>query len=139
MEKPLLNDKDLYPSEELIHSIIGKTDTLWDSFFNLIEKEYPDFSKEWRFYNDGKTWLMKVVNKKKTVCWVSILKGAFRTTFYFTDKAEEDIFRSGISDDLIEQFKNGKHYGKIRGLTIKVTRKKDIEYIFSLIPIRLSY
>jgi hypothetical protein len=27
---------------------------------------------EWDYYKDGKSWLCKIINKKKTICWLSI-------------------------------------------------------------------
>ena len=137
-EKPILKDPDQYPSDEIIYSYIGKKKALWISFFHALHEQYPDFSEEWRYYNDGKNWLMKVTRKSKTVFWLSVWKNAFKITFYFSDKAEELINQSDIPDDLKNEFKNGKRYGKIRGLTIVFSRKKDIEYAKSLIAIRLK-
>lgn len=139
MEKPILTDENQFPTEEVIFSIIGKTKPLWISFFNNIHEQYPDFNEEWRYYKDGKSWLMKVVRKKKTVFWLSLIKDAFSITFYFSDKAEEDIIESRISEELKEKFRHGKHYGKIRGLTVIINNVKDIEQVKELIPIRIKY
>jgi hypothetical protein len=81
---------------------------------------------------------MKVTRKSKTIFWLSVWKNAFKITFYFSDKAEELINQSNIPDDLKEEFKNGKRYGKIRGLTVVFRKKKDIEYADSLIVIKLK-
>ena len=45
---------------------------------------------------------------------------------------------SSISERLKEEYKNGKRYGKIRGITLIVDSKKVIEYIKALITIKLS-
>ena len=137
-EKPILNDPNEYPTEEVVYSCIGKKKALWISFFDALHEQHPDFSEEWRYYNDGKNWLMKVTRKSKTIFWLSVGKNAFRITFYFSDKAEALIDKSDIPDDLKEEFKHGKRYGKIRGLTIDFRRKKDIQYAESLIAIRLK-
>ncbi len=137
MDKPILNDPNQYPTKEVIYSKIGNNRTLWDSFFEYIHQDHPDFSEEWRYYNDGKSWLLKVTRKKKTVFWLAVLKDTFIITFYFTDKVEEAIYKSKISDELKEQFKNGKRYNKIRGLSIEFKDKIDIEYAKTLMPIRL--
>ena len=138
MEPPILTNKNEFPTEEIIFSHIGKSKVLWQSVFEFIHTTHPDLSEEWRYYNDGKSWLLKVVKKTKTVCWVSVLKNSFRMTFYFTDKVEQVIMNSSISDELKEQFKNGKHYNKIRGLTITFKYKKDVEYAKVLIALKLS-
>ena len=138
MEKPILSDKNQFPTEAIIFSHIGKAKALWLGLFEYIHTNHPDFTEEWRYYNDGKSWLLKVTQKKKTIFWLSILQGSFRTTFYFGDKAEKLIMAGDVSAEMKEQFKNGKKYGKIRGLTIHYNRKKDIEVAKSLIAVKLQ-
>jgi len=138
MEQPILTDKNEFPTEGIIFSHIGKAKILWQSVFEFIHTTHPDLTEEWRYYNDGKSWLLKVVKKTKTICWISLLKNSFRMTFYFTDKAEELILDSSISEELKDQFKMGKHYNKIRGLTITFKYKKDVEYAKVLIALKLS-
>lgn len=136
METPLLSDKNRYPSEDIIFSHIGKTKALWSSLFDWIHSQRPDLKEEWRYYNDGKSWLMKVMQKKKTIFWLSIVKGAFRTSFYFVDRAEEFIRNSPLSEERKAEFLEGKRYGKLRGITIRHTRKKDVEEAKILIDIK---
>jgi hypothetical protein len=138
MEENVLTDKNIFPTEEVIFSHIGNSKIYWESIFEYIHTNHSDFSEEWRYYNDGKSWLLKVTRKKKTIFWLSIYKDLFRITFYFGDKAEPVIMDSSISDRLKEEFKNGKRYGKIRGITLIIDSKKVIEYIKALITIKLS-
>lgn len=138
MEQQILSDKNQFPTDEIIYSHIGKSRLLWESLFEFVHSEYPEISCEWRYYNDGKSWLMKVTKKAKTVFWLSLYKNSFRITFYLTDRAKEAINESAISDELKEQFNNGKHYGKIRGLTIFFKTKKDLEYAKVLMTIKFS-
>ena len=137
MEKPVLTDKDLFPSDEVIFSHLGEKKKLWISFFNDLRKTYADFVEEWRYYKDGHSWVLKITRKKKTVCWISVIEKGFSATFYFSDQFEEAILNSSISENLKESFRNGKHYGKIRGLTIEFEDENDIEYAKSLITINL--
>jgi hypothetical protein len=58
-------------------------------------------------------------------------------TFYYTDKAEQAIENSSISDELKKNFKDGKRYNKIRGITVIFKNKKDVEYAKELIGIKL--
>ncbi len=138
MEQQILWDKNLYPSEEVIFSHIGKSKQLWVSFFDYIHSNHPDFTEEWRYYNDGKSWLMKVQRKAKTVFWLSLFEKTFRVSFYYTDRAEKAILDSDISDELKKVFTNGKIYGRLRGMTIVFKKKKDIEYAKTLIGIKLT-
>jgi hypothetical protein len=138
MEQPILTNKDQFPTEEVIYSHLGKRKTLWTSLFEFIRKEYPGFQEEWRYYNDGKSWLLRITEKKKTVFWCSVTKNGFRITCYFTDRAKQAIEKSPISNELKEQFKFGKRYNKIRGLTITFKNKKDVQYAKTVLAIKLK-
>ena len=138
MEEKVLTDKNQFPTDEVIYSHIGKSKIYWEYIFEHIHTNHPDFSEEWRYYNDGKSWLLKVTRKKKTIFWLSIIKDSFIITFYFGDKAEQSIIESVISDKLKDNFLNGKRYGKIRGITIIIKNNRDIDDVKSLIRIKLS-
>lgn len=139
MEDPILNDPNQYPDEKVIFPIIGETKSLWVSFFDYIHTNHPDFKEEWRFYKDGKSWLLKITRKAKTIFWLSLIQDGFGITFYFSDKAENDILNSELSAELKKRFKNGKHYGKIRGLTIHFNDQSAIEDAKILISLRLKF
>ena len=138
MNQIILSDKNQFPTEEIIFSHIGKSKAIWESVFNYIHDNHPDFTEQWRYYNDGKSWLMKVTKKTNTIFWLSIIPESFSITFYFGDKAEPAIMKSIISDKLKSQFKDGKKYGKIRGLTLIMNNKRNVEFVKELISIKLK-
>ena len=136
MEKPCLNDKDEYPDDEVLHRVLGRTKRTWDAFMAMITEDHPLFSGEWRYYNDGKSWLYKLVKKKKTICWVSVYPHAFKTGFYFPDRAEELITAGRLEAQYVDQFVQGKRYGRIRGITVIVTKSADLDAVRTLIEIK---
>lgn len=140
METPILGDKAQFPTDEVILSHIGKSKPLWVSLFQYLAEAHPDFTREWRYYNDGKQWLMKVQHKKKTVFWLSVIKGSFRTTFYIHEKAKKIVEAGKISEELKKQFRTGKGFGqmRIRAITVVYKKKKDVEFAKELIGIKLS-
>jgi len=78
MEPPVLSDKTQYPTEEVIYSHIGKSKALWLSLFEFIRANHSDFSEQWKYYNDGKSWLLKVSRKAKTIFWLSVINNSPR-------------------------------------------------------------
>jgi hypothetical protein len=133
-----LADKDIYPTEDVITAAIGKTRPLWDSAFGYLHEHHPDLIERWKFYNDGKRWLMNVSRKKKTVFWLGASTGCFRTTCYFTEKARQAIKASSLSDELKQQYLDPKLKGKLRGITITFRKKADIEQFKTLVALKLS-
>lgn len=136
MEKPCLNDKEEYPDDTVLSRCLGKVKETWDSFMNFIEENYPSFSGEWRYYKDGKSWLYKLTKKKKTISWISVYDKKFKTTFYFSDKAEDLIKKSKLKKEHIDQFVHGKRYGKIRGITVEIRKPTDLNSTKKLIEIK---
>lgn len=136
MEKPCLNNPDELPCDEVLSRCLGKVKATWDAFVTLLGESDPAISGEWCYYTDGKSWLYKVTKKKKTICWVSIWADAFKATFYFADKAKDLIVASKLKREYIDQFVQGKRYGKIRGVTVAVRRSTDLKTIRTLIDIK---
>jgi hypothetical protein len=136
MELPCLKDKDEYPDDQVLIRYLGEVKKVWDIFIDLIKENYPSYSTEWRYYNDGKSWLFKITKKKKTICWVSVYNKMFKTTFYLNDRAENFVRQSKLDQEYKDQFIQGKRYGKIRGLTVAIREPGDLETTKLLIEIK---
>ena len=136
MEKPHLKDKNEFPNNEVLSNILGKTKSTWDAFHSFLKENHVLFTGEWRYYNDGKSWLYKLTKKKKTICWISVYPNKFKTTFYFPDRAEELIKNSKLKKEYIDLFINGKRYGKTRGLTIDINNINNLNATKILINIK---
>ena len=137
MDKLLFADKEQIPTEEMIFSHIGDSRIHWETIFRHIQNDFPEFISEWRYYNDGKRWLLKTTRKAKTIFWLSVIQDCFIITFYFGDKAEPAILASAISDSFKDSFRNGKTFGKIRAITVQVENGNDVENVKSLIELKL--
>ncbi|OHD18644.1 MAG: hypothetical protein A2086_17385 [Spirochaetes bacterium GWD1_27_9] len=136
MINPCLNDKNIYPDDDVLAKYLHDTKNIWDSFIELLKNDYPLLSLEWRYYNDGKSWLCKITKKSKTICWVSIWEKLFKITFYFNNKSEEIIKNSSLEQNIKTNYLNYERKGKIRPITIDVNKKSDLEIIKKLIEIK---
>lgn len=134
----LLTDRDIFPSDEIIFSIIGEKQEYWKAIMKFMTDTYIGSAGEWNFYNDGKRWLFKMVFKKKTVFWATILTDGFKVTFYMGNKAEPVIESSDLPVELKEEFKTAKRYGLIRPLTFNVTNQDDFDNIKKVIDIKIK-
>lgn len=139
MEQPCLNDESEYPDNQVLKRYLGDAKEAWDGLAAFLDHDYPNYSGEWRYYNDGKSWLHKITNKSKTICWVAVYSGKFKTTFYFPDRAESLIVNSTLRKRYIDQFVNGRHFGKTRGLTVDIRRIADLSTTKKLIAIKEDF
>ena len=135
-QEQLLRDPDVYPSEEVLAEVlVGSRDA-----YAAFVKKLPEFGieLEWRYYNDGKSWLGKCVRKKKTIFWLSIWDGLFKTTFYFTEKTRGGVHELPIRDEIKTKFESEKHLGKLIPLLIEVNDASALDDVYALIEYKKS-
>ncbi|MCG2811993.1 MAG: DUF3788 domain-containing protein [Candidatus Aminicenantes bacterium] len=138
MLRTTLNDPDVFPSDPVLARQLGKAKPAWDAFTLLLKNDYPQISPEWRYYNDGKSWLCKVTQKAKTICWVSAWDRFFKICFYFTAKAETAISASALDSELKHSFLHPKGKCSLRPVITEVRKKADLKPIKELIEIKLK-
>ena len=136
MDRPCLNDKDEYPDIDVLTRHLGKTIAVWNSFMELLSLDFPSFATEWRYYNDGKSWLCKVTKKKKTICWISIWRGFFRVSSYFTAKADAMIAESSLDDRIKQHYFQSEVKGKIKPVRIEIEKVKDLNSVRELLKLK---
>jgi hypothetical protein len=136
IDKLVLSDKSIVPTDEYIFSFLGDRKVLWQAIMSHIAESYKDAAGSWNYYNDGKQWLYKLVQKKKTLFWGGVLPGTFRITFYFGNKAEPIIEGSDLPQFIKDGFKTAKRYGLIRPVSIKVNDESDVENVIKLIAVK---
>jgi hypothetical protein len=135
LEKIVLSDKAVIPTDDYIFSLIGDNKIHWQEIMSYTAKAYND-TGSWNYYNDGKQWLFKLVNKKKTIFWAGILTGTFRITFYFGDKVEPLLAASDIPEKIKDEFKSAKRYGAVRAISIVINDQTDVDNVLKLIAIK---
>ena len=137
-EKRILSDPAVIPDDALLTRLLGEKMEWWNHIMNHTIQHYSAVTPVWRYYNDGKQWLFRLLRKKDTIFWVSLIDDTFRMTLYFPDKAEPLILASKVPEEVKSSFTEGKHYGKIRGLTIRIDSPLDLETVKELTSIKLQ-
>lgn len=135
----LLSDKSVFPTDLVIQAILANVFSVFKEFTNIITSEKYSLNYEWRYYNDGKRWLMKICFKKKTIIWLSVNEGCFSVTFYFANRPDIDLNGLKISTELKQQFSENRiDSKKLTPLTIHVKTKKQLTDIYSIIDHKKS-
>lgn len=138
MEPIVLTDPNVQPTDELVFSIIGENSVYWEQLIDYLYENHFDITEEWRFYNDGKSWLYRTLRKKKTLYWIGVIKDTFRISFWFGDKAEPIIEASSIPENIKEEFRNAKRYGKLRAISIEIRSTEDLQNVISLVELKIK-
>ena len=122
METQFLKDPLVEPDNKVLEAALGKHYTLFTEFEKKIAEQ--DLVLEWNYYNDGKSWLCKILHKKKNYGWLSVWNTGFRITFYFPEKAINGVYELDISDDIKTAAKETKQVGKSHPVMLLIKTKK---------------
>ena len=133
METQLLRGPEDYPTKELLTIALKESYPVFRELFDQITAPAAGLVPEWRYYNDGKAWLCKGVYKNKTVFWLSVWDGFFRTAFYFTEKHTAGIMDLDIDPGIKENFSSHKPVGKLLPLVIEVYRLEQVSDVLKLV------
>jgi len=124
MENKILTDPNEKPEKKVLEKALGKHYKNFTEFEEKINK--LDFTLEWNYYNDEKSWLCKVLLKKKNYCWLSIWNTGFKLTFYFTGETIKGVHELNIDDKIMEIASAIKPIGKFLPVIFLVSNKKRI-------------
>ena len=75
MEKLLLLDPMVNPDNDVLKATLRKGYNIYQEFAEKINDK--KLVLEWNYYNDQKSWICKVLQKKKNMCWISIWNTGF--------------------------------------------------------------
>lgn len=138
-ERMLLREPDVFPSDEVLRRTLGDPVYRVLAFFlETITSEAYGLTVEWRFYNDGKAWLGKVRHKQKTVCWLSVWNGFFKTSFYFTAKHRERIASLHLAESVKEEFARTEPAGKLIPMIFDVDSPEQTDDLLTIVRFKKS-
>jgi hypothetical protein len=138
MLRPSLNDPNKFPNDLVLASQLGKARPAWSAFLALLKKRDPRLCSEWRFYNDGRSWLFKVTRQATTVCWVSVWDKFFTVAFYLNSRAEELVRVSSLANALKQGFLHPPEANRSRAIRVEVRTKSDLNAVEELLEIKLK-
>jgi len=138
MLRPSLNDPNEFPSDAVLCRQLGKAKPAWSAFQALLKDSYPKLACEWRYYNDGKSWLCKVTWQTTTICWVSVWDKFYTVAFYLNTRAEDLVRNSSLDNPIKQGFLHPVETNKSRAIRVEVRKKTDLDAVEELLEIKLK-
>jgi hypothetical protein len=130
--------KNRRPTEAAIVRALGRAGAAWHLLFEQIESEHPDLSETWNYYADGKSWLLKVARRSKTVFWLSVEEGGFRVSFFFPDRLAGVLLDNDLSEECKTAIRETVPTGKLRAVTVRFGPKRRVRDVMTLIALKAS-
>ena len=136
MENQILTDPLVKPENNVLETALGKNYKRLKEFIEKINEK--NIILEWNYYNDGKSWLGKLLYKKKNLAWLSIWNTGFKLTFYFTEKTIAGIHKLEIDNEIKNMIKNNKPVGKLIPILFLISSKNKMNDGLNILEYKMN-
>ncbi|HWR11118.1 MAG TPA: GNAT family N-acetyltransferase [Rectinemataceae bacterium] len=138
MEKSALFSAAAHPLEGSLMEALGETAFgAYETLFERLRENHPGMVENWSYYRDTKCWLLKVSSKGKTLFWLGVYDGYFRTTFYLKPDAGDAVNAAPLPEAAKTQYAESKGK-KYHGISLSIGATDDVDSFFALLPIKLA-
>lgn len=131
-----LRDRDIYPSDAVLSSLLGDSFTAYCDLVALLKVN--NLTPEWRYYNDGKAWLCKVQMQKRTIIWMSAWKGCMKATIYIPEKYSSKIRLLDLDQQTLQAIIDAKPVGKSQPCTFEIRSSQILIEFEKLIHFKIA-
>ena len=136
MEELLLTDSNIFPENDILENILGKQYKYYQKFVEKLNEN--KLTIEWNYYKDGKSWLCKIINKKKTVCWLSVKDTGINLSFYFTEKNINGVKELEIDGKIKEMADKTKNVGKLLPIIFVIDNNDKINDALKIMEYKMK-
>jgi hypothetical protein len=136
MATPCFTNRSHEPTEDEILGALGRVAGTWTALFDRLRAEHPDLVPAWRFFNDGKSWLLNVSRGSKTAFWATVERGAFRVVFYFPERLCGALLASDLAEEVKARIRSGTATGKLRPVAVVFGPRRGVGEVMSLIALK---
>ena len=133
METQLLRESEIFPSKEVLKHALGKVYDVLEALETTLTQDEFALTFDWHYYKDSKGWLCKVSHKKKTIFWLSVWDGFFKTSFFFLERHLEGIAALQTNEN---SFTLEKEWGKMIPLIFNINDKKQLSDLLKVIEFK---
>lgn len=138
MTGPAFTDPKRRPDDDAILAALGRAGGAWTALFERLRVEHPDVRREWRYYADGKSWLLKATRGTATVFWLSVEPGAFRVAFYFAERLRDALLAGDLSEALKGEVRAAAPMGKLRQVSVRFGSREGLRDVLALVALKLA-
>ncbi len=138
MSENVFLSKDVKPTEALIKANLAGNYARLMEIRKFVDDTFGEILEEWKNYGRKIGWLLKIIYKKRNLCFITVCEGYFNMTFIFGDKAIDSMVDSAVSPSLKKALREAKKYAEGRGLNLKVEDDKYLPDIKLLLQIKVN-
>jgi hypothetical protein len=136
MTAPWFADPTVRPTEPDVLAVLGPAANAWRTLFAALRTQHSDLAETWNWYADGRSWLMKITRKGRTVCWVVVEPERFRVAFYFAERLTPALLASGLSEPCKAALGARPPVGKLRPVSVEFGPAEGVGDVLVLVGLK---
>lgn len=134
----VFEDKNNPPTDDDLSKVLGDAKALWDDLKTHVIENFPPIVEDWKHYGKSSGWTMKLLRKKRNLCFSYPGNGEMTVVFVFGDKAVQAVEESDIPRPIVDELKQARKYAEGRGIKIPVRTREDVETVKKLVDIKIK-
>lgn len=124
-------DKSAQPTDEILQSVLGAA---YPCFATLREVT-ADKVQEWKFYNKKSGWVFKAIHKKKTVFYLTPLRGCVLLSMALNEAEKASVLEGDAEDAMKRELASAKKFPEGYPLRTLVRTKRDLDGMMGVLQL----
>lgn len=130
----LFRDPDVAPTPESIRAALGPAAGAWEGLTRLVTDSGAEVA--WRHYRDG-GWLARAARGRRTVAWLSVLRGCARITFYFAERDRAALTgHPALPEGLRARIATAALIGRLLPVTVELRDDGPLPQVGTLLAVK---
>lgn len=139
MPHSIFLDSTYCPTDIQLTEALGENYRFWETLRDAALKSGKVETEGWYFGGKKFGWSYRISDKKRVLIYLLPRDGFFKVAFVFGEKAIEEVKKSAINSNLIEELIAAKKYAEGKGIRFSVSTKDETLDALEFLRVKLEF
>lgn len=139
MPHSIFLDPTYCPTDIQLTEALGKSYRFWETLRDAALKSGKVEAEGWHFGGKKFGWRYRISDKKRVLIYLLPRDGFFKVAFVFGEKAIEEVKKSAINADLIDELIATKKYAEGKGIRFAIKSKGETMNALEFLRVKLEF
>jgi hypothetical protein len=132
------DDKATEPAPAELRKTLGRAGNHWDALETHLAAAYPPLDQTWNFAGAKWGWSLRMKQKKRTVLYMTPLRGRFLVGFVLGEKAVRAAHEADLPAATLSMIDGATKYAEGRGVRVEVKSKRALQTVKTLAATKMA-
>lgn len=126
------------PADGDLATALGPAKAVWDEFLAALERDQLANAREWKCHSPKWGWSLRVLQRKRTIVWLSPGRGGFNVAFILGEKAVAAARAARLPQVVAQALNTAPKYPEGTGLRLVVKSARSLGALRRLAAIKAA-